>query len=214
MVNANNIGAAWAAAYLNTMVGCRVSKALFLVTTDLRQQQTDGQWKDVFGWDALYLDPVVYGNKAYPKPIYHVFDMISRLEGHRVESTRGSDSVNCFATADPDKRKITMLVWNYAANIPEGGVPLDKSAPAKIPVHVRDAGDFFHAKQVKIETWQINENTDNVAKMLTTGVAPDEQNTAMAQLPPATAKLEGKLLDFALVLPPSSVSLVVVTEMP
>ena len=102
-VNANNVGAAWGAAFLNTMLGCGVDKALYLITTDLRQQE-NGNWVDEWGNESLFLDPIVYGGKAYPKPMYHVFEMVSRLEGHRIESTRGNDVVNCFVSADQDKR--------------------------------------------------------------------------------------------------------------
>ena len=210
-VNANNVGAAWATSFLNTMLGCGVDKALYLVTTDIRQQE-NGNWVDIWGCGALFLNPPVYGGKAYPKPIYHLFDMVSRLEGHRIESTRGNDIVNCFVSADPDQRKITMLVWNFGAVIPETGPDSEKAVTEKTQVRVRDAEDFFHSQQVKVETWQINENTDNIHRMLTTGVQPDENNTAMAQLATTTAKIAQGALDFQLVLPPSSVSLVVMTE--
>ena len=36
-VNANNVGVAWGADFLNTMLGCGISKALYLVTTDYNQ---------------------------------------------------------------------------------------------------------------------------------------------------------------------------------
>ena len=213
-VNANHVGAAWAAAYLNTMLTCRVEEALFLVTTDLRQQDAAGTWTDNWGWDALYLDPPVFGGKAYPKPIYHVFDMVSRMAGKRVEATRGSESVNDIVSADPDTRKITMLVWNYNAVIPEGGAYQSSTAAEKTRVRVRDAGDFFKGKQVRVETWQVNENAGNVYKLLTTGVAPTEANTAMAQLPATSAKLDKGMLDFSVTLPASSVSLLVLSEAP
>ena len=105
-----------------------------------------------------------------------------------------------------------MLVWNFGAVIPESGPEDEKAVTEKTRVHVRDAGSFFDSKQVRVETWQINENTDNIHKMLTTGIQPDEKNTAMAQLPTTTEEIAQGALDFQLVLPPSSVSLVVMTE--
>jgi hypothetical protein len=212
-VNANNVGAAWSARFLNTMLGCGVSEALFLVATDYSQPD-NGKQVDAWAWPALFLNPTLFDGKTYPKPIYHLFDMIAHLEGHRVESTRGNQSVNCFVSADPDKRKITMLVWNYAGVLPEGGVFQEKSIAEPTEINVRDAGSFFHSAQVQVETSQINGDTDNIPKLLTTGVAPDANNTAMAQLPTTTAKITQGALDFSMVLPPSSVSLVTLTENP
>ena len=102
-----------------------------------------------------------------------------------------------------------MLVWNYGGHL---GVKDARTASEKTQVRIRDAGSFFHSQQVKVETWQINENTDNIYQMLTTGVQPDENNTAMAQLPTTTAKINQGALNFQVLLPPSSVSLVVLTE--
>jgi hypothetical protein len=138
--------------------------------------------------------------------------MISQLVGKRVEATRGSHTVNDFVSADRDQRKITMLVWNYGAVIPEAEIYQEKAPTEPTQVHVRDAASFFHTKQVKVETWQINENTDNLYRLLPAGGQPDAQNTAMAQLPTLTAKLDQGALNVPLVLPPSSVSLVVLTE--
>jgi hypothetical protein len=67
---------------------------------------------------------------------------------------------------------------------------------------------------VQAETWQINENTDNIYKLLTTGVPPDANNTAMAQLPTTTAQVVQGVLEVPMVVPPSTVSLVVLTEAP
>jgi hypothetical protein len=210
-VNANNVGAAYGAAFLNTALGCGVSKLLYLVTTDLWEWPKDAPRVDVWGWPSLFLMPPMYGDKAYPKPIYHLFEMVSRLEGHRVEATRGSDTVNCFASADPTQRKLTMLIWNYGDHLGNG----DATAPVEATqIHVRDAGSFFHGQKIQAETWQINENTDNIYKLLTTGVPPDANNTAMAQLPTTTAKIVQGVLEVPMVVPPSTVSLVVLTEAP
>jgi hypothetical protein len=112
-------------------------------------------------------------------------------------------------SADPAQRKITMLVWNYGGKL---GPEDSRTVPEQTQVQVRDAGNFFRAHRVNIETWQINGDTDNTYKLLTTGVAPDEKNTAMAALPTTTAQIKQGALEFPLVLPPSSVSLVVLTE--
>jgi hypothetical protein len=211
-VNADNIGAAWASASLNTMLTCGVTKASSL-TTDL-WMTNGGKLTDEWSWDALFLAPPANGGKAYPKPLFHVFEMVSRLEGHRVEATRGNQTVNCFVSADPEQRKITMLVWNYVAVLNEASPPVEKAVSEPTQVHVRDAGNFFHSPQVKVEAWQINGDTDNIPKMLMAGVAPDETNTAMAQLPATTATINQGALEFSMTLPPSSVSLVVLTENP
>jgi len=66
-VNANNVGAAWSAAFLNLMLRCRVDDALYLVTTDLRHQDQDGKWETVWGWPSLFTNPNACGH-ASPKP--------------------------------------------------------------------------------------------------------------------------------------------------
>jgi len=47
--------------------------------------------------------------------------MISRLQGHRVESASESANTGSFACASPDRKQLQVLVWNYGARIPEAG---------------------------------------------------------------------------------------------
>ena len=65
-VNASNVGAAWSAAFLNLMLQCGIGDALYLVTTDLRQQDKAGKWETVWGWPSLFTNPNACGH-AYPK---------------------------------------------------------------------------------------------------------------------------------------------------
>jgi hypothetical protein len=216
--NANNVGTAFGAAFLNTMLGCGVDKAFYLVTTDLRinkqGQEAEGAMIDEWSWPALFLDTPLYGGKALPKPIFHLFEMVSQLQGQRVEASRGNRTVNCFVAADPDQRKITMLVWNYGAILHETGPETETAVTENTAVHVLEAGSFFHTPQVMIGMTQVNKDTDNIYQMMTTGVVPDEKNTAVATLPTQTAQINQGALDFSVVLPPSSVSLVTLTETP
>jgi hypothetical protein len=213
-VNADSVGAAWGAAFINTLLECKIEKALYLVSTDFRHPDPNNNWLDNWSWSALFLNPVPYDEKIYPKPVFHLFEMVSQLQGHRVEAACGNGTVNSFVAADPERRKITMLVWNYGAVIPERGAVQEKAVSEPTQVQVADAGSFFHSQQVQIQTSQINEDTDNIYKMFAAGVPPDANNTAMAQLPTTTAKIDQGALSFQMVLPPSSVSLVTLTEAP
>lgn len=208
-VNANHVGAAWSAAFLNVMLQCGVDGALYLVTTDLRQQ-IDGKWENVWGWPSMFVNPTVFG-KAYPKAPFHLFEMISKLEGHRIEASRGKETVNCFASADKDKKKITLLIWNYGAEIPEKGAWVEKAVEQKTRVCVRDAAHFFQSKKVKVERWLVSESASDAYQVVSKGGKLTDDNTALKQVGSSRVKItDGKLeCDFA--LPPSSVSLVVLT---
>jgi hypothetical protein len=208
-INANNMGAAWAAAFLNLMLQCKVDSALYLTTTDLRAQGKDGKWEDIWGWPTMFVNPAVFG-KAYPKALFHVFDMISQMVGHRVEATRGSDTVNCIASADESK-KVTMLVWNYGAVIPEGGVPVEKARQENVAVCIRDAASFFGAGNIKVQRWLVSKDMGNAHYLFKNGIKLDNANTALKQVENATCKVKDGKLDFNILMPPSSVSLVVLT---
>lgn len=205
-VNGNNMGAAWTAAFLNEMLQCKVDSALYLTTTDLRQQDKDGKWEDVWGWPTMFVNPAVFG-KAYPKATYHVFDMVSEMKGHRVEATRGSDTVNCIASADENK-KVYMLIWNYGAEIPEFGDPIEKAHQENVAVRIRDAASFFGTKNVRMQRWLVSKDTSNARYLFQKGVQLNSANTALKRVGDAAYKVKGGKLDFGVVMPPSSVSLV------
>ncbi len=208
-INANNMGAAWSAAFLNVMLQCKVDSALYLTTTDLRARDKDGKWEDIWGWPTMFVNPSVLG--TYPKAPFHVFDMISRMQGHRVEATRGSDTVNCIASADANEKKVAMLVWNYGAVIPEHGAAIEKAKQEKVAVRIRDAVSFFGARNIKVQRWLVSKDTSNAHYLFKKGVKLDDTNTALKQIENVTYKVKDGKLDFSIVMPPSSVSLVTLT---
>ncbi len=209
-INANNIGSAWTAAFLNMMLQCKVDSAIYLVTTDIRVPDKNGKWENVWGWPSMFINPVVFG-KAYPKATFHVFDMIAQMEGRRVEATRGSNTVNCIASADANKKKVTMLVWNYGAVIPEGDVAIEKAKQEKVAVRIRDAASFFGARNIKVQRWLVSKDTSNAYSLFKKGVKLDDTNTALKQVENVNYKVKDGRLDFSIVTPPSSVSLVTLT---
>ena len=81
--NGNHVGAAFAAAFLNEMLVGGVERAIYLVTTDLRQP-FDGEYKAIWGWPSLFTNPQVHG--THPKAPYHVFQMLTRMAPRRIES--------------------------------------------------------------------------------------------------------------------------------
>ncbi|MFA6293563.1 MAG: glycosyl hydrolase, partial [Victivallales bacterium] len=159
-INGNHIGAAWSAAYLDTMLQSGVDGALYLVTTDLRQKNKDGKFENVWGWPSLFVNPNAFG-KTYPKAPYHVFDMVSRLEGTRVEATRGGKYVNCFASADKGNKSVTVMVWNYGCQIPETKLPVENAVHEAVTLRIREAEAFFGTRAVRMKRWLVSETVSN-----------------------------------------------------
>ena len=208
-VNANNVGAAWSAAFLNLMLQCRIDDALYLVTTDLRQQDKAGKWETVWGWPSLFLNPNAVGH-AYPKAPSHVFDMIARLEGERIESTRVG-TVGSFVCAAPDKGQIQALVWNYGARIPEGGVVQERATAEMVRLHVAGAPAFFGDHPVRVQRWLVSESMSNVYHLIATCQPPDDRAN-LQQVQDGTMRLVEGQCELGFLMPPSSVALVTLTR--
>ncbi|MBI3922990.1 MAG: hypothetical protein HY318_16330 [Armatimonadetes bacterium] len=204
VINGNHIGAAWSAAFLDTMLQCGVEGALYLVSTDIRQQAKDGKWENVWGWPSLLVNPNVL-TKPFPKAPYHVFDMISRLEGTRVEATRGGDTVNCFASADKEKKRITLLVWNYGCHIPEGGATVDNAVPEAVTLRVREADAFFGSRFVHVKRWLVSETSSNAYGLFREG-APLDERCELQQVDDGRLAIIDRVTDIGFHAPPSSVS--------
>lgn len=208
VINGNNVGAAWGAAFLNLMLQSGVDRALYLVTTDLRRQKENGEWESVWGWPSLFASPTAVGGTV-PKAPFHVFEMVSRLEGQRVEATRGGRTVNCFVSADPAKRTLTALVWNYGYQIPEGGPGAETAVREPVTLRVRDAADFFGAPTVRANRWLVSETVSNAYHLFSTGQKLDD--AALQRVDSASVRIVDGALDFGFAMPPSSVALVVLT---
>ncbi len=206
LVNANHIGAAWSAAFLNTMLESGVDGALYLVTTDLRRQAEDGKWENVWGWPSLFVNPVVFG-KPYPKATYHVFDMISRLAGKRVEATGGNETVNCFASADKEKKIVTVMVWNYGSRIPEVAPPEDNATREAVILRVQDAEAFFGTQVLHMRRWLVSESVSNAFHLFQKEGGIDARAELQLVEEGALSVIDGKV-DIGFAAPASSVSFI------
>jgi len=200
VINGNHIGAAWSAAYLNTMLQCGVDGALYLVTTDLRPQE------NVWGWPSLFTNPAAFG-KPYPKAPYHVFEMVSRLEGARVEATRGSQTVNCFASADKEKKRVTVMVWNYGCRIPEGSPAVENATREAVILRVREADAFFGTGEINMKRWLVSENESN-AFYLFQNEGKVDRRAELQQVDAGTFSIIDGVVDIRFSAPPSSVSFI------
>jgi xylan 1,4-beta-xylosidase len=205
-VNADHIGAAWCMAFLNTMLENGIENALYLVTTDLRQPAAPGGWDDVWGWPSLFVNPNALG-KAWPKAPFHVLEMVSRLEGQRIAIESNGTKVGCFATAQAEHRCVSVILWNYAARIPEGAEAVENAVPVEIRLAVRDAGKLFGAGQAKARRWLVSADTSNAYGILAQGGTLDAR-TELQEVQQANLTASEGELTLTFVLPPSGVSLI------
>ena len=212
VVNGSSIGAAWAAAFLNAMLEGGVDAALYLTTTDLRQpiEGQPGAFRNVWGWPSLFVNPSVFGG-AYPKTPCHVFDMVSRLAGARVEATRGERTLGCFASADRGARRLTLLVWNSGARIPEFGPPVETAPGESVDLRVREAGAFFGVRLVRVRRWQVSEGVSDAYAQFARGEPLDDAHTALKEMDGGVFGIAEGQIDLRFAAPPSSVSLLEVT---
>lgn len=203
-VNANHIGAAWGAAFLNAMLEGGVESALYLVTTDLRQER-DGKWENVWGWPSLFLNPHVAGG-TIPKAPFHTLDMVSRLVGKRVAVTGESKHLRAFASADARRRRMTVLLWNYGYRIPEAAVGTEEAPPAQVVLRVEDAARLFGRAGTAMERWQVDAETSNAHALFLKGERPDAR-AELQRVAAGEVALDGSALTVSFPMPPSSVCL-------
>lgn len=212
IANANHIGAAWSAAFLNTMLHTGVDRALFLVATDLQQPDASGKLQNMWGWPSLFVNPNSF-KTVTPTPTFHLFDMIHRLEGTRVESTRGIEHVNGIASANADTRTVTVLLWNYGAQLPEGGPAVEQARHTAVNVRIREAEAFFGEGNVRMERWMVSENLSNAHTLFLRGEALDDR-AGLQRVAEGTSRVVDRLLDVGFGLPPSGVSLLKLSAAP
>ncbi|MBT9147009.1 MAG: Beta-xylosidase [Syntrophomonadaceae bacterium] len=212
VINGNHIGAAWSAAFLNTMLQSGVDGALYLVTTDLRSKDKDGKFENVWGWPSFFVNPAIFG-KAYPKAPFHVFDMISRLEGTRVEATRGSQTVNCFASADKEKKRVTVMVWNYGCMLPEFTPAVENAVREAVILRIREADAFFGTGRVHMKRWLVSETVSN-AFYLFQKEGKIDSRAELQQVDEGTFSVIDGMVDIGFSAPPSSVSFIEISAQP
>ncbi len=218
----SNIGAAWSAAFLDTLLQCGVTKAFYLLSTDDLAPQGNG-YRNVWGWMGLLTNPivcskayprgqVVRGGIIYPTATAHVFEMIHRLVGTRVEASRGSSAtVNCFASADRGRKRLTVLVWNYGCRLPEGAVGphayVDYATREAVVLRVRDARAFFGCTHVRFKRWLVSHTVSNAYYLMRHGRL-NPRDAALQQVDDGSFRIIDGKVDIGFAMPPSSVSFV------
>lgn len=212
VINGNHIGAAWSAAFLDAMLQCGIDGSLYLVTSDMRKQAKDGKVEDVWGWPSLFVNQNVFG-KSYPKAPCHVFDMVSRLEGARVEATRGGKYVNCFASADKERKRVTIMVWNYGCRIPEGGLTVDNATREAMVLRVCGADAFFGKSTVHMKRWLVGETVSNAFQLFQQDGKVDSR-AELQQVDEGTFSVIDGMADIGFAAPPSSVSFIEIQAAP
>jgi len=166
MVNADNVGAAWSADFLKTMLESGVEDALYLVTTD-RMSSTVGAESsnpyagNVWGWPSFFVNPNVF-RAVWPKAPSHVFGMIQKLAGTRIAIDGSDDSVRGIASVDPKGKKVTLMVWNYKSEIPEGGEAINLARDVDLRIALDGVSEFFGAsRQIKTQCWMVGKDLSN-----------------------------------------------------
>ncbi len=200
--NGNHVGAAWTAAFLNQMLVEGVDRAFYLVTTDQRQE-VEGQWKDIWGWPAMFTNPSVLG--VHPKAPYHVFQMLSRMAPKRVESKVPAGTLGCIASRD-DKGRLTVLVWNNSYQITEGGPGTELGHDEAVTLRVANAGTFFKGP-VHMRRSLVSKTVSNAFNLFEQNQKIDDR-AELQQVQECTTRPSGDEVELRFVQPRSSVSFI------
>ena len=206
-VNAGHVGTAWCAAFLDTMLAHGVDSALYLATTDLTDRNTAGKWENVWGWPSFFVNPELYGH-AYPKSTYHLFSMIHRLAGQRVTVDGGNGNVGAIAAADAQGQTLRLLLWNFAAQLPEAAPPIEKAVETTLSIRVADARQFFGVEQAAVRAWLIADGVSDAFGVFQRGETLTQANTALQQVKHITTESGPEGLTVRCAFPPSSVCLI------
>lgn len=167
MVNADNVGAAWSADFLNTMLENGIEDALYLVTTDRQNPEAnsiDGDnfyAKNGWGWPSMFVNPIVF-RAVWPKASSHVFGMIHKMAGTRITLEGSVNSVRGIASIDPAGKRVTLMVWNYNCEIPEAREAINLGKDVELRVALDGAKAFFGAQaRVKARSWMVSSDLSN-----------------------------------------------------
>jgi xylan 1,4-beta-xylosidase len=208
IINANSVGSAWSVEFLNVLLEQGIDGALYLVTTDLMKRDTCGNWENIWGWPSLFVNPHVF-DRAYPTAIYHVFDMISQLKGERVLATTiGSNAVNSFVVFDEESKEIMALIWNYDYEILESKPGIERGQWVNLTMRLTEIDSSFHSEAVEMKRWLVSETVSN-AYYLFGAEGRIDSRAELQMTDEETLKLQNGSLEFDLIIPPSSVSLIV-----
>lgn len=161
LVNADQIGAAWCLEFLMAMRRNGLEESLFLVTTDLKRKSPGPLGENGWGWPSFFVNPAVF-DKAWPKPPYHVFDMVSRLGDRAVQVDGLPDHIRAIATLEEKTREVRVLLWNFRAVLPELQPAIDKSDAVALRISLRGAdGHFGSGKRIKVERVEVSRDRSN-----------------------------------------------------
>jgi len=123
VVNANHVGSAWSIAFLNVLLEKGIEQSLFLVTSDLAlNDKSTGEWVNRWGWPSFFVSPRVF-EKAWKKPMYNLFELITMLDGERVVLDGLGGDIGGIASRNAQSGVVTALLWNYGAELPEKEPP-------------------------------------------------------------------------------------------
>jgi hypothetical protein len=179
-----------------------VEKALYLVTTDSRQE-VSGQWKDVWGWPALFTNPTASG--THPKAVYHVFQMVHRMGDKRVEATRPNEPLGVLASKD-EKAGLTILLWNNSYAISEFGPGMETGHDEHVMLNIVDATGHFGGP-VEIRRYVVSKELSNAYGLFEKGEAIDDR-AKLQKVETVATQPVGDTISFGFVQPASSVSFI------
>jgi hypothetical protein len=207
IINENHVGAAWCAEFLNTLRLEKIDSALFLLTTDPATRLADGTIENRRGWPALFLNPKSHKHKAYPKPIFHVLDMITKLAGQEIQLGT-SHPIGIFASIDKQTKRITLMAWNYDAIIPPNAPITDRSKSHVIDLAFKNLPTNMQTGQLRIRRWQVSENQANVSNVLAKKQVISVKNTALPRIENKLVSSENGGFVHQITMPPSSVTFI------
>jgi tetratricopeptide (TPR) repeat protein len=207
MVNGDNIGAAWNMAFLKAMLETGIDTAAYLVTTDIaRKDKSTEQLNNVWGWCSYFVNPNAYGY-PYPKAPYHTFKMVSELKGARVRLNRTAGNTDGIATVDQKRKTLQLLLWNYAADIPEGKSAIDRSAPETLTIKIRNAKKLFAGNPQMISKL-IDAENGNIMRLRESKEPITMEAASPAITQHGVIKLRGDTLVITFTMPQSSVAMI------
>ncbi len=198
--NGNHVGAAWAAAFLNQMLSEGVDRALYLVTTDLRQA-VKGEWRNVWGWPSLFTNNQVLG--THPKAPYHVFQMVRRMAPKRVEASDPGGTLGCIASRD-DRGRLTVMLWNNSYQIRESDPGSEKGKDEQVNIRIAGANGYFKGA-VHVRRYLVSKTVSNAYHLFEKGEKIDSR-ADLQMVEDRTLTQAGEALNIGFVQPPSSVS--------
>jgi hypothetical protein len=209
-INANYIGAAWSADFVDAMLENKVDGALFLVTTDLAAWNKEGGIDQIWGWPSLFTSTITTKG-VYPKALHHVFEIVNRLKGKRSAVTlTGSKSIKGIAVADSSTRKVQLMLWNYASEISEFKPAVEKARDEKVTLQLGDGQRFFGTANVQAQRWLVSKEHSDAHSQFQREKKLDNR----VELQRVDSKFfaltdKAKLIQFS--MPPSSVALIELT---